>query len=56
MNEPKKPTNPAAQQNEDPAIQLVSSLLTVMQDVQTSQELLHRRLDAVVRYIPAASR
>ena len=47
---------PGQQLKEDPTIPLVSSILTVMQDIQTSQEMLHRRLDAVVRHIPAASR
>ncbi len=49
-------STPAGPQKEDPAIQLLSSILTVAQDLQTSQEKLHQRLDAVARYIPAASR
>jgi hypothetical protein len=44
------------QSSTDPAIEILSCILTGIQELATSQELLHRRLDAVSKYVPGAGR
>ena len=48
--------SPAGTPPEDPAVQLLSSILTALQAVQSGQEALHQRLDTVARSISGASR
>ena len=40
----------------DPILTLLESILTAIREQQTSQEVLHQRMDAIARYVPAAAR
>jgi hypothetical protein len=46
---------PAGPPPEDPAVQLLSSMLTTLQALQSGQEALHQRLDTVTRSISGTS-
>lgn len=41
---------------DEPVLTLLESILTAIRDIQTSTEVLHQRLDAVARFVPAAAR
>jgi hypothetical protein len=54
LNQLDPPT--AETQEEDPVLTLLESILTTQRDQQTSTEVLHQRIDAIARFIPAAAR
>jgi len=43
-------------QKTDPVFELLESILAAIGDLQTSSEVLHQRVDAIARYVPAAAR
>lgn len=51
--DPPETANPP---EEDPVLTLLESILTTQRDQQTSQEVLHQRIDAIARYVPGAAR
>ena len=50
------PPETASPPEGDPVLTLLESILTTLRDQQTGQEVLHQRIDAIARYIPAAAR
>ncbi|KQZ02020.1 hypothetical protein ASD45_15005 [Pseudolabrys sp. Root1462] len=48
--------DPTDRSQDEPVLTLLESILRAIRDQQSSQEVLHQRIDAIARYVPAAAR